>query len=60
LRLLLPRPLSRRTSAAFVRDEPSAGSRPENTAAAAVDATVTASTRPFMSNVIHAGGLSRL
>ncbi len=56
LRLVLPRPPSRSTSAALARDDISAGSRPENTAAASVARTVNARTGASTSNVIHDGG----
>ncbi len=55
-RLVLPRPPSRRTWTTLARDDIHAGSSPETTAASSVTATVTPSTLPSMSNVIHAGG----
>src|SRR6516225_7166341 len=60
-RLVLPRPLSRSTSAALPRDDIHAGRSPDATAATSVAVTVTASTTASTSNVIHdGGGFSRL
>ena len=56
LRLVLPRPASRKTSTAFARDDITAGNRPENTAAASVASTVKSSAGPSTSKVIHDGG----
>src|SRR5918994_7521232 len=56
LRLVLPRPASLKTSTAFALDEITAGSKPENTAAASVASTVKISAAPSTSNVIQDGG----
>jgi hypothetical protein len=53
---VLPRDWSRSTFTVSARDARYAGTSPETMAAAAVAATVNASTRASMSNVIQVGG----